>query len=84
MTIENARRFIKQVASDQGIRDRLNTANTPGELQAILKQIGFEFSPMEMEQAHQNLLTNSQSAEEAALVNEIRGWWEFLNATVQR
>ena len=84
MPVEHARRFIKQVANDANLRDRLNAVNIQEELNTVLKEIGYEFSPMEMDQAHQHLLTNSQSAEEAALVNEIKMWWDLLNATINR
>lgn len=84
MAVEDARRFIKQVATDHDLRDRINTVSTQEALNTVLKESGYEFSHAEMDQAHQLLLTNSQSAEEATLVNEIKMWWDFINADIHR
>jgi predicted ribosomally synthesized peptide with nif11-like leader len=84
MTVENARRFIKRIAQDSQLRTQLNDAPTSEALNAILTGEGLPFSDTELEFAYNGLLAQSQTAEEAALIRELKSWWDFLHIAINR
>lgn len=84
MTVENARLFIKKAAKDHQLRDRLNEAPTQEAIETLLDKEGLSFTPVEFEEGYSNLLAQSQSAEEASLIREIKCWWDYLQAFINK
>jgi predicted ribosomally synthesized peptide with nif11-like leader len=84
MTVENARKFIKRIVQDSQLRTRLNEAPTSEAISAIVTGEGLPFSHAELESAYNGLLAQSQTAEEAALIRELKSWWDFLHIALNR
>lgn len=78
MSIESARQFINRAMVDQGLRDALNVAEGWEGRVAVLAKEGYDFSPCECGDAFRNLLTQCQTEEAAAEVQDLQQWWELL------
>ncbi len=83
MTVGDARKFLKQAMTDRNLRDRVNEAPTQHALIEILKAHQFHFTQTELEEAYNTVLVQSQTAEEASQVREIKRWWDFVIAATR-
>ena len=79
MTVENAKRFIRQAMQDKDLRDKLNSAAGPEEIAAILEEQNIPFTYPEFDEGFNNLLTGCQTAEDADRLREFRMWWEMIS-----
>jgi hypothetical protein len=79
MTIGNALTFIKRGQEDGALRARLNAANSPHELEAVLSEEKFVFSSHDFDEAYHHRLTECQEEEEADRLKEFKMWWELLS-----
>ena len=78
MTIKNALTFIKRGQEDRTLRSRLNTANSPDELNEILTTEKLIFSAHDFDEAYHHRLTQCQEEEEADQLKEFKMWWDLL------
>lgn len=78
MSIETARKFLRQAAHDQDLRDRLNTAEGVEARQQILQEAGLAFCGCELEEAFNNELTRCQSETAAEDLKDLHQWWTLL------
>lgn len=83
MTIGNALSFIKRGMTDPDLRNRLNGASTPAEIQDILVREKVAFSDHDFDEAFHHQLTLCQSAEEADRLREFKTWWNLLTQLMQ-
>jgi hypothetical protein len=83
MTIGNALSFIKRGLEDSDLRGRLNGAGSLFELDQILIQEDFLFSPPEFDEAYHHQLTQSQALETADQLKEFKLWWDLLFRTLE-
>lgn len=78
MTVANALSFINKGLEDKEIRDRLNSASSPSEIDDILANEKLRFSMGEFSEAYYKKLTECQETETADRLKEFKMWWEFL------
>ena len=77
MSIGDAKSFIKRAAHDAKLRGKINAAADKISLSEILSSEGFQFDSTDFENAFNNLHISCQSYEQAAVVKEIKMWWDF-------
>ena len=78
MTVGDARKFLIRAVSDLELRNELNEAPTWDTVVKILEAQNLRFTQDELEEAFSSVLMQSQTRVEAALVREIKGWWDLL------
>ncbi len=78
MSINDARRFLKTITTDNELRDKLNKTNSHSEIITILQCASYDFSGEEINDAYRNLLISCQSEEQANMVKELKLWWDTL------
>lgn len=84
MSVGDARTFLKQAVADKRLRDQLNEAGTREAMDQVLKTLNINFTQTELEEAYHGLLMQSQTEMEASIVQEIKGWWDFLSTAMDR
>ncbi len=84
MPVADARKFLIQALSDPEFRNQLNEAPTWDAVIKILEARNLRFSQIELEEAFSSILVQSQTRDEAALIREIKVWWDFLLASNSR
>lgn len=82
MSIGNALTFIKRGMKEKALRDRLNKAATPKELQRILEGEDVTFTPSEFEDAVNSSLVKCTEWEEADELKDFQMWWEMLQQII--
>ena len=84
MTVGDARKFLIRAVSDMELRNQLNEAPTWDAMAKILEAHNVCFTQVELEEAFNSILVHSQTRDEADLIREIKGWWNFLMAAISR
>lgn len=84
MTVGDARNFLKQAITDSHLRNQLNDAPTRDAMDTVLEAHSFRFTQAELDEAYHGVLVQCQTGEEAALMREIKSWWDFLIAATTR
>ncbi|MBU1054006.1 MAG: hypothetical protein KKC46_09275 [Proteobacteria bacterium] len=83
MTIGNALTFIERGLKDSALRNRLNSATNPSELQNALGDEKLEFSAHDFDEAFHHRLTQCQEEEDADQIKEFKLWWYLLSRSLE-
>lgn len=78
MTIGNALSFIQRGLADSALRERLNAATSPQELDTVLFDEKLLFTAHDFEEAFHHRLTLCREMEEAEQIIEFKMWWDLL------
>ncbi|NLD94841.1 MAG: hypothetical protein GX639_19470 [Fibrobacter sp.] len=78
MPISDAKKFLCEIIENDSLRGYLNRAESRVEIKAILKEVSYEFTYAELDEAYRNILVNCQTESQAELVKEVKKWWDLL------
>ena len=78
MPISDAKKFLYEVIQNDSLRGQLNRAESRVEIKAILKEVSYEFTYAELDEAYRNILVSCQTEDQAELVKEVKKWWDLL------
>jgi len=78
MAQNDAMRFLERCAAEDGFRAEAYEAEGPEGFIAWVKGSGYEFTWLELENAGRQLKLRAQDEGEAAFVEELLMWYQFL------
>jgi len=78
MPMNDAKRFLHEIIENDILRGTLNRAETRTEIKSILKDVSYEFTYAELDEAYKSILVNCQTEDQIELIKEVKKWWDLL------